>query len=302
MYISGVEPQLLNHYPGTFYYFEPLHYYAHHGNRSQLPPEQTLIRSLLNCQFNKENFGYLQHVANQDNTFLFENHNFRFWNSCRGVLPWNTLCFIPEFLAIACRLHPVRLVKTVRLRMAAAAQLLPEPGLHVILLVRDPRAVFASRATEPVASWCSQERGCASPAASCADLAADLAAWREVQQSHRGRVAVIRYEDLAVDPERVTRRMVERLGLPWHPALHQFLASHTRHPPRTGLPSHDPYGTSRNSTATAFAWRHKLSFNNISSIQAACSQPLASLGYKLLNKENFRKQSFLPIKKEFDII
>ena len=103
---------------------------------------------------------------------------------CQGVLPLNSLCFMPEFLSFACRLHPIKLVKTVRLRAREIAQLLagaPELGLRVVLLVRDPRGVFNSRGGALVANWCTEE-DCASPSNECRDLLEDFNTAKARQQ------------------------------------------------------------------------------------------------------------------------
>ena len=155
---------ILNQYPATFYYFEPLHYYANRREKDAIQSEDIFLKSLFQCSFNKDNFGYLQHVAQWANSFLFKKHNWRLWDSCRNVLPLNTMCFLPEFLSFACRLHPIRLIKTVRIRLKSLASLLEDPQLKlkVILLVRDPRGVFNSRQSDLVSAWCTGD-DCASP-------------------------------------------------------------------------------------------------------------------------------------------
>ena len=77
---------LLNQYPGTFYYFEPLHYYANNINSRDKMSKADFLESLFRCKFDRRNFGYLEHVARWSNTFLFKNHNFRLWNSCQVEL------------------------------------------------------------------------------------------------------------------------------------------------------------------------------------------------------------------------
>ena len=175
---------ILNQYPATFYYFEPLHYYANRREKDAIQSEDIFLKSLFQCSFNKDNFGYLQHVAQWANSFLFKKHNWRLWDSCKNVLPLNTMCFLPEFLSFACRLHPIKLVKTVRLRAREIAQLLagaPELGLRVVLLVRDPRGVFNSRGGALVANWCTEE-DCASPSNECRDLLEDFNTAKARQQ------------------------------------------------------------------------------------------------------------------------
>ena len=219
---------LLNQYPGTFYYFEPLHYYANRREQDVIQSEETFLKSLFQCSFNRDNFGYLQHVAQWANSFLFKNHNFRLWNSCKNVLPLNTMCFLPEFLSFSCKLHPIKLIKTVRIRLGSLTSLFSDPkmNLKVILLVRDPRGVFNSRSSEFVSAWCRGEE-CASPTKTCRDLRDDLVAAKLLEKHHPGRVTVIRYEDLSLEPELLTRRLLKFLSLPWTEAISQFIRTHT---------------------------------------------------------------------------
>ena len=79
---------LLNQYPGTFYYFEPLHYYANNINSGDKMSKADFLESLFRCKFDRRNFGYLEHVARWSNTFLFKNHNFRLW------MPWTRRAYL----------------------------------------------------------------------------------------------------------------------------------------------------------------------------------------------------------------
>ena len=51
---------LLNQYKGSFYYFEPLHYYAFTSSMKD-QSKSDFIKSLFNCNFTNENSGFLQH-------------------------------------------------------------------------------------------------------------------------------------------------------------------------------------------------------------------------------------------------
>ena len=90
--------------------------------------------------------------------------NTRLWNSCSTVLPKETLCFLPKYLNSVCPLYPIKLIKTVRFRVAKVEALLNDPdmNLKVILLVRDPRGVYNSRRSGQVTSWC-KNAACADP-------------------------------------------------------------------------------------------------------------------------------------------
>merc|ERR1719483_623006 len=78
---------LFNHYPGVFYFFEPLHYYSSIADKSKVQNETDFLKSLFSCQFDSENAGFLQHVAQHSNKFIFKTHNQRLWSSCQNVLP-----------------------------------------------------------------------------------------------------------------------------------------------------------------------------------------------------------------------
>ena len=111
--------------------------------------------------------------------FLFKCHNFRLWRNCVNLLPKETMCFMPDYLSAVCPVYPVKLVKTVRLRVRDTEQLVADPdlALKMVVLVRDPRGVYASRGTGPIANWCKND-DCADPVVGCRNLVDDVAAAR----------------------------------------------------------------------------------------------------------------------------
>ena len=56
-------------------------------------------------------------------------------------------------------------------------------------------------------------------------------------------------------------------------------------------------GTSRNSSATAFAWMNSLGLGDILNIQAECSQAMQTLGYKFINQEKDLKLISNPVER-----
>ena len=99
-------------------------------------------------------------------------------------------------------------------------------NLKVVLLVRDPRGVFNSRSSEFVSAWCTGE-DCASPRKTCQDLSDDLQMAKSLEEHQPGRITVVRYEDLSLEPDLVTRRLLKFLDLPWTESISQFIQSHT---------------------------------------------------------------------------
>eukprot|EP00092_Neocalanus_flemingeri_P031675 GFUD01034402.1.p1 GENE.GFUD01034402.1~~GFUD01034402.1.p1 ORF type:complete len:474 (-),score=87.09 GFUD01034402.1:110-1531(-) len=287
--------ELLNQYPGTFYYFEPLHYYSYIKDRKKVQTETNFFNSLLSCRFDTNNSGFLKHVMDGNHSFLFKRHNIRLWNSCARFKPREKLCFSQDYLNLVCPLYPIRLIKTVRMRVRKTEELLRNSSvnLQVIVLVRDPRAVFNSRRSDRISSWCLQEH-CSDPRVSCEDLSSDIRAAVELQRTFPGRVRLVRYEDLSLSPERTVRRLLEFLNLPWHEAIGHYIDTHTsadikkqerNKETRKVTLVHDPYGTSRNSSAAVFAWRQSLDFQNVSQIQEVCREPMQELGYKIVSSK-----------------
>ena len=115
--------ELLAQYPGTFYYFEPLHYYSQKVTpQSDAVREEEFLETLFRCQFGEHNHGFLEHV--QDNPVLLSHK--RLWDSCK-LFPENErleTCFSEEYLNRVCPRFPLRLIKTVRLRVQSTKKLL----------------------------------------------------------------------------------------------------------------------------------------------------------------------------------
>jgi hypothetical protein len=50
----------------------------------------------------------------------------------------------------------------------------------------------------------------------------------------------------------------------------------------------NPYSTSRNSRATAFAWKSKIDFEYLQHVQRHCAAPMQKLGYRLIGSRQER--------------
>ena len=302
---------LLNHYRGVYYYFEPLHYDAMNENDPQMKIE--FLESLLKCRYDQENtIGYLQHVSQPANIFLFKNHNFRLWNSCQNILPQDMLCLLPEYLNKVCPLYPIKLIKTVRLNLEETESLIKDPSLDlkILFLVRDPRGTYNSRSSTAISNWCNKDQ-CADPEVGCQQMMNNIKSAFDLETRYPGTIKMVRYEDLSMYPEDVVADMMDFLDLPMIEELSSYIETHTGSEKlkvvrnkKTHKLEHkkNPYGTSRNSTATAYAWREKLSFDHIQKIQNACQAPMNKLGYRLLKKPEETKSIKLPLDSNLDTI
>ena len=95
----------------------------------------------------------------------------------------------------------------------------------------------------------------------------------------KGKVYVLRYEDLSLKPHDATNRLTKFLDLSPNRLIDKFLKDHTDKDVKLS----DPYSTTRNSKHTAFKWVKLLSVDDISSVQKACSEPMKLLGYNFMS-------------------
>ena len=297
---------LLNHYPGVFYFFEPLHYFSQMSEEERAAAQEPVefLRSLFNCSFSESNAGFLKHA--EAYSFLMKKHNKRLWNSCTHR---ETICLRPEYLNQICPFHPIRLVKTVRLRVAKVEKLMQDSAmdLRVVLLVRDPRGVYNSREGSLVTLWCKEKVECADPKVGCRDLADDIVAAEHLAVRYPGKVTLVRYEDLSLKPEQTARQLFNFLDLPWLETITDYIETHTR--AETKMVKNtitnkwereknaSAHSTAKNSTATAFAWMRELGFKRTLEIQRNCRSPMRRLGYRIIHSQKDLHMQELPIEK-----
>ena len=118
----------------------------------------------------------------------------------------------------------------------------------------------------------------------------------------KGRIHLIRYEDLSVDPFGTTDHLLKFLDLAPNKLIETFIEQHTqtsRNTTETSTITANaidttttlkdekskqgsnslPYGTTRNSKSTAFKWKKKMKYKDISKVQKVCKKPMRMLGY-----------------------
>ncbi|XP_062127355.1 carbohydrate sulfotransferase 4 [Drosophila sulfurigaster albostrigata] len=278
---------ILNAIPGNYYHYEPLLDFGIKQVRD--PDDQQLavqnLKNLLNCDYG-DMTDYLEY--GKTHTYLFE-HNQRLWDVCRE---YPRFCWRPAFLTPFCRLFPIQSMKTVRLRLAQAEQLLQDQSLsnmRIVLLVRDPRGTMQSRRHRV---WCAGNEDCEDPALVCQDLVDDYKTAETLLKSYPGRFRTLRYEDLSLNPYDVTQDILLFYGLPFDPAVEEFLDTHTKE--NIGGVS----STYRDSRSAPFHWKQDLKAEEIKQIQDVCVEAMDLWGYRRINDfSNFTnmQQNFDPI-------
>ncbi|KAL4842018.1 hypothetical protein H8958_021210 [Nasalis larvatus] len=195
--------------------------------------------------------------------------------------------------AEACRRKEHMALKAVRIRQLEFLRPLaedPRLDLRVIQLVRDPRAVLASRMVafagkyKTWKKWLDDEgqdglreeevqrlRGNCESIRLSAELGLRQPAWL------RGRYMLVRYEDVARGPLQKAREMYRFAGIPLTPQVEDWIQKNTQ-------AAHDGsgiYSTQKNSSEQFEKWRFSMPFKLAQVVQAACGPAMRLFGYKL---------------------
>ncbi|XP_072312395.1 carbohydrate sulfotransferase 3-like [Eucyclogobius newberryi] len=189
-----------------------------------------------------------------------------------------------------------RAIKSVRVRQLETLRPLAEdPRLDVkfIQLVRDPRAVLASRmvAFEKYKNWkewatqgkvpldddeVRKLRGNCDNIRTSAQIGLKRPKWL------RGRYMLVRYEDIARFPMRKAAEMYAFAGIPFTPRVKAWIARNTQ---VSQAEASGVYSLQRNSSEHVEKWRFSLPFKVAQVVQKVCRPTLKLFGYKVVNSE-----------------
>ncbi|KAL0819476.1 hypothetical protein ABMA28_007580 [Loxostege sticticalis] len=276
--------EILNAMPGNFYHYEPLMHFDKVQIRSPPYSEKALstIKSMFNCNFNDmdEYFEYGKVHAVQ------YSHNSRPWDHCKYE---KELCLDPDFTSKYCKLFPFHSMKVVRFRLRLVQELLDDKqlNLNVVLLIRDPRGVMQSRQHH---DWCLRAPDCWRPELVCADMISDYLAAGRLLKQYPGRVMVLRYEDLALNPNNTAHKLLNFLKLSPTPSFEEFLHSHTT------VEVGGAFSTFRVSREVPFRWKNILNFSYVEEIQMVCKYAMDLWGYRMAhNASHLASKEFNPL-------
>ena len=261
---SSFVGQILSSHPVTYYNYEPLHQYGLVQLRYGPDAENAvgLISDILHCDYSSLDM-FLAYMRTQ--TSWCYSQNTRLWSSCTqgGVNGTGSqaVCFQSQFAAQFCKLFPFQAMKTVRLRLHLTETVVQDQSLDVsvVLLVRDPRAVLESRKRNKEIFNCTE---CNDPKVLCSDMLADFMAAKNLMKKYPRKYRMLRYEDLVMDPLKVSEELFEFYKIPFHRDVIQFILN--------------------NSQETRFRWIKALPMKEILEIQEKCADALDLWGYNLI--------------------
>ncbi|XP_078077438.1 carbohydrate sulfotransferase 1 [Mustelus asterias] len=194
-------------------------------------------------------------------------------------------------------------IKTVRIPEISDLRTLvedPRLNLKVVQLVRDPRGILSSRIDtfpESFRAWKIWRNSGRRPynldashlTTTCEDFLNSVGTGLARPGWLKGRYMLVRYEDLAREPERKTEEIYRFLGVAMDGNVQRWILNNTR---GAGASGNHKYATVRDSAATAESWRFKLNYDMVELVQNLCNLTLAQLGYKIVNSpEELRNMS-----------
>ncbi|XP_058508384.1 carbohydrate sulfotransferase 3a [Solea solea] len=187
-------------------------------------------------------------------------------------------------------------IKTVRVRQLDTLKPLvedPHLDVRVIQLVRDPRAILASRMvafSSKYQTWKTWAKGGQVPEddeevkrlkGNCDQIR--LSAEVGLSQPHwlRNRYMLVRYEDIARYPMQKAEDMYRFTGIPFSPQAREWILRNTQ----TTQGARGIYSTQRNSSEQADKWRFSIPFTLAQVVQRVCEPTMKLFGYRFVYDE-----------------
>lgn len=268
--------QVLADHPAVFHHYEPLSYLGVKQVRSgkEAFQSQQLLHRLLDCQYTGID-QYLDYSRKNPEDMI--GHNKVVWNACKDG-PNRNACFNKTLLHDSCNMFPIQLVKTVRMRLNLTQLFLNDEKMNVkvVHLVRDPRAIMSSRYSS--VSWCSDSTDCSSPEVMCSDMQGDLKVATALKQLYPERFTMIKYEDLATEPQAEIQKLMNFLGMEYSSDIARYVTEHTE------ADVDAPWSTKRKSSDRVAMWKKQLPLQEVHAIQNACEPVIKNLGYEMLGQ------------------
>ncbi|XP_019633380.1 PREDICTED: carbohydrate sulfotransferase 3-like [Branchiostoma belcheri] len=214
----------------------------------------------------------------------------RKYNSPRGrvcPIPRNV---ISDRVGEVCRSANFTVVKTIRVDEVKIFRAIAEAGertgndVKIIHLVRDPRAVAASRLAlqyKNESTFSHSQLNSTKVQNLCKWMLRNVQYRDQVKTWLRERYTLLRFEDIATSPLRVVKKLYEFVGIQPHKAVFRWLKENTN---VTGQIK-DPYSQRGNLKETANSWRGRLTLSAVENIQETCREAMKLLGYKIVKDE-----------------
>lgn len=187
-------------------------------------------------------------------------------------------------------------VKTVRVRQLDTLQPLVEDrrlDVRIIQLVRDPRAILASRMvafSSKYQTWKTWAQDGQVPEddeevkrlkANCDQIRMSAEVGLSQPRWLRRRYMLVRYEDIARYPMQKAEEMYKFTGIPFSPQAREWILRNTQ----TMQEASGIYSTQKNSSEQAEKWRFSIPFTLAQVVQRVCGPTMELFGYRFVDDE-----------------
>ncbi|XP_066298369.1 carbohydrate sulfotransferase 1-like [Branchiostoma lanceolatum] len=300
---SSFVGEIFNQHPGSFYLFEPLWATLFYNNGTYNVPkwQSKMLKGVTDCKFEglediMEFFITTKHFGGFKKSTplrkLCGNHHKRdFVHQDNYDFVISKKCPIPKvnFTSVlneACAKSKLNVAKIIRINDINLFEEIVENGstieqkVKIIHLIRDPRAVIASRIRVynlhrpgPFSGDLVDKKAVK---ALCKRMVENVQTQDGVPNWLLGHYALIRYEDVAMAPVAMTERLYHFIGTEGDDAVFDWLEKNTN----AKKPDESPYSLKRNSRDTVDAWRRNLSLSAVLKIQNICRDALKMFGYR----------------------
>ncbi|CAF95513.1 unnamed protein product, partial [Tetraodon nigroviridis] len=211
--------------------------------------------------------------------------------------------------AEACLSKQHHAIKTVRVRQLETLQPLvedPHLDVRVIQLVRDPRAVLASRMvafSSKYQTWKAWAQDGQVPEddeevkrlkGNCDNIRMSAEVGLSRPRWLRNRYMLVRYEDIARYPMQKAEEMYGFTGIPFSPQAREWILKNTQ----TTQEASGIYSTQKNSSEQAEKWRFSIPFTLAQVVQRVCGSTMKLFGYRLVSDEKTLKNKSFSLLEE----
>ncbi|XP_068184413.1 carbohydrate sulfotransferase 3a [Antennarius striatus] len=187
-------------------------------------------------------------------------------------------------------------IKTVRVSRLDTLQPLLEDlrlDVRVIQLVRDPRAILASRMvafSSQYQTWKAWAQDGQVPEddeevkrlkGNCDHIRMSAEVGLSRPRWLRNRYMLVRYEDIAHYPMEKAEEMYRFTGIPFSPQARKWILKNTQ----TTRKASGIYSTQKNSSEQAQKWRYSIPFTIAQVVQRVCGPTMKLFGYRFVNDE-----------------
>ncbi|XP_034031455.1 carbohydrate sulfotransferase 6-like [Thalassophryne amazonica] len=309
--------QVFSQHPSVFYLMEPgWHVWTQLrvGARKTRMAVRDLLQSLFQCDFSVME-SYLEQTSHISNLFMWSHSRALCSPPACSLTPRNQISNQTECLKVcgtqglegaqdACSTYSYVVLKVCRvLELESLYPLLQDPSLdlHIIHLVRDPRAVVRSKELVFGNFFIDNDMVLEQRNVTVEEVQYEV--MREICNSHvritdralvnpppflEGRYKLVRYEDVAINPLEEINALYEFVGLGMTSTLADWIYRVTHG--KKLAPGKEAFQiTSRSAADVSQAWRTALPYNKVKRIQDVCKPAMTLLGYRTVNSEKEQK-------------